>query len=39
LFHDGHSKNFLQFSYDPGACTIKLYGFVIYEKWPNFATS
>jgi hypothetical protein len=22
-----------------GACTIKLYGFVIYEKRPNFAAS
>ncbi len=23
----------------PGACTIKLYGFVIYEKQPNFTAS
>jgi len=23
----------------PGACTVKLYGFVIYEKQPNFVAS
>ena len=40
----GKHSSLLQFYsrkmfYRTGACTIKLYGFIIYEKWPNFAAS